>query len=74
MFPTLKEVSLVREVAYKQIVTKCRMSYDFYKNKQGAMLKKKKTIKSGSMLVRVFWKMFELGSSFQKQRAFTAVT
>lgn len=51
------------------------MSYDFYKNKQGAMLKKKKkTIKSGSMLLRVFWKMFELGSSFQKQRAFTAVT
>lgn len=74
MFPTLKEVSLVREVAYKQIVTKCHMSYDFYKNKQGAMLKKKKTIKSGSMLLRVFWKMFELGSSFQKQRAFTAVT
>lgn len=45
MFPTLKEVSLVREVAYKQIVTKCHMSYDFYKNKQGAMLKKKKNNK-----------------------------
>lgn len=50
------------------------MSYDLYKQTGCYVKEKKKTIKSGSMLLKVFWKMFELGSSFQRQRAFIAVS